>query len=297
MNLLLIGGDGQLGGVLRELVGQDHRLTSTSRQVGRPLRLDLSTIMSDTTPLHNVLNNASPEVVIVAAAMAGVEACEEDERAAMAINAEAPAMIAKAAVERGARIVFFSTDYLFDGADGPYGEDDAPLPLNAYGRSKHAGEQAVQEADPRALVIRTSHVYGPEHQGKNFAYQLADVLRKGGRFAAASDMFFTPTYNRDLGRAVLSLLVKDYVGCCNVGGPEVLTRLEWAQRLARASGLSTGGIDGVFSAHQSQRVQRPPRAGLIVSRLRSLIPDVRLLTVEDAVANWIESPMGRDWLS
>src|ERR1039457_1162839 len=157
MNLLLIGGDGQLGGVLREFVGLGGRLTCTSRRPGSPHRLDLLPILEDPAPLHELMDGAVPHVVIVAAAMAGVDACEDDERTAMKVNAAAPAVVARAAAERGARTVFLSTDYLFDGVAGPYDEDEIPRPLNAYGRSKLAGEQAVQAADPRALVVRASH--------------------------------------------------------------------------------------------------------------------------------------------
>src|SRR5262249_61342144 len=91
---------------------------------------------------------------------------------AVAPSSEVPAWAARLPAKRAAAFVFFSTEYVFDGHDGPYAEDDPVAPLSVYGRSKLDGERAVMAANPRALVVRTTVVYGPEPQGKNFIYQL-----------------------------------------------------------------------------------------------------------------------------
>ena len=126
-----------------------------------------------------------------------MDRCETEVDECQHWNAEVPGALA----QRGAgarRFVYFSTDYVFDGTGGPYGEDDPVGPISAYARSKLAGERAVLETDPTALVVRTTVVYGPEPQGKNFVAQLRGRLGRGERLRVPQDQVSTPTYNVDL---------------------------------------------------------------------------------------------------
>src|SRR4030095_11997232 len=122
------------------------------------------------------------------------------------VNCEGPGALAAAAASSGARTVYLSTEYVFDGTDGPYGEDAVGRPLSVYRRGKLEGEHAVQEADPAALVLRTTVVYGPEAHGRNFAYQLADRLGRGEAMRVPGDQVSSPTYNRDLADALVALV-------------------------------------------------------------------------------------------
>ena len=142
------------------------------------------------------------------------------------MNNAGPAVVAAAAAKVGARTVWYSTDYVFDGgykqsaAKGPYSEADPVAPLNVYGSSKLEGERALLAADPTALAIRTNVVYGPEGVGKNFVYQLARKLAAGEAMNVPSDQVNTPTYNRDLAAATKMLLESGASGLFNIGGSE-----------------------------------------------------------------------------
>src|SRR5262249_14592149 len=128
-----------------------------------------------------VIRALAPEAIVLAAANPNVDRCEDDPHAAWMLNAEAPAEVARAAREIKAFVTFVSTDYVFDGS-GPKREGDATRPLNAYGRTKLAGELATQVLLPHAgAIVRTTGVYGWERGGTNFILQLANRLGRGER--------------------------------------------------------------------------------------------------------------------
>src|ERR1019366_2753823 len=117
-----------------------------------------------------------------------VDGCERDPAKARAANLEQPLGLARVAAEGGGRFVYFSTDYVFDGQNGPYAEDAPTNPLSVYGRVKRDAERALTDAlGDAVLTVRTSWVFGPERQGKNFAYQLARTLAAGKPLVCPSD--------------------------------------------------------------------------------------------------------------
>jgi dTDP-4-dehydrorhamnose reductase len=175
---------------------------------------------------------------------------------------------------------------VFDGRGGPYDEERPLHPLSAYGRSKAEGEAAVREADPTALVVRTTVVYGPEAHGRNFAYQLATRLGRGEPMPVPADQVSSPTYNRDLAAALVRLLDGGVSGVLNVAGPEVVDRADFARRLAVAMGLDPSLVVPRTTAELGQVAPRPLDAGLDVTRLRALLPDLPLRGPEEALAHW-----------
>jgi dTDP-4-dehydrorhamnose reductase len=250
------------------------------------LTLDLVDVAARPALATDLVRQADAGIVFVVGAMTWVDGCEDDPAKATAVNRDAPAALAAAARQRGARTVFFSTEYVFDGAAGPYRESDAARPLSVYGRTKLEGEEAVLEADPGALVVRTTVVWGPEANGRNFAHQLARRLRAGAPMAVPEDQISTPTYNDDLARATVALVDAGVAGVVHVAGAELLDRAAFARRLAAAMGLDPALVQPVPTAALGQRAARPLRAGLRIDRLRSLLPSFEPLDPEAAVAHW-----------
>jgi dTDP-4-dehydrorhamnose reductase len=296
--LLVIGASGQIGGALNERFGSSGAVVGTCRSLaaqptGRVL--DLAEVVSRPVLAESLLDEVHPEVVVIAGAMTHVDGCEESGELAMRINRDAPAVVARAAHAAGARTVFISSEYVFDGNSGPYSEEDVPHPLSVYGRSKLEGEAAVLAADSQALILRTTVVYGPEEQGKNFAYRLASQLTSGKTLLAPQDQLSSPTYNRDLAGALAGLLEAGAAGIFNVVGPEVMDRLEFARRLAGAAGLDTRLIEGVDTVSLNQRAPRPLIAGLKVEKLRANLPALHLHSVEEAARDWMANPRGKPW--
>jgi dTDP-4-dehydrorhamnose reductase len=296
MRALVIGASGQVGGALCAQLGAAHAVGIGRASTGASSPgLDLERLCDDPEPARRWLARERFDAVFIAAAMTWVDGCEESPALAQRTNAEGPRVLAVVARAAGAKTVLFSTEYVFDGHSGPYAEDSAPHPLSVYGASKLAGERAVLEADPSALVLRTTVVYGPEVQGKNFAYRLAAELCAGRRVRVPADQITTPTYGPDLAGAAVALAARGASGIVHVVGPETMDRAEHARRLARAAGLDPSGIEPVSTASLGQRASRPLRAGLRCERLRTLLTDVTLRTVEEAVADWRAHPRGRPW--
>lgn len=270
MRALVLGGSGQVGAALvRVLTARGDPVVATHHRVPLPGTRPLDLV--DEAAVRALIGEVAPDVVFCPAGLTHVDACEDRPDEAFRANAEAPAAAARAAAARRARFVFFSTEYVFDGTAGPYAEDAPVRPLSVYGRSKAEGERAVLAADPRALVVRTAGVYGPEPQGKNFVYQVLRRAAVGEAVRVPSDQCSTPTYNGDLAEAVVALVERGAGGVVHVAGPTVLDRYAFARLVCEVFGLPAECLVPVATAELGQRAPRPLQAGLRVDRCRRLL--------------------------
>src|SRR5262245_28146345 len=270
MRALVIGGSGQVGAALeRALVGRGHTAVATHYRVSQPGTLQLD--VRDNAATSRVMSDVAPDVVFCPAGLTFVDYCEEHPDEAFEANCEAPAQAAKLAAKRNAAFVFFSTEYVFDGRQGPYGEDDPVAPLSVYGRSKLDGERAVMAANPRALVVRTTVVYGPEPQGKNFVYQLRRRIAAGETMKVPADQRSSPTFNVDLATATVELVERACCGVVHVAGPSVIDRYAFARLACDVFGLDASLVIPVATADLQQRAARPLNAGLRIDRVRRQI--------------------------
>jgi dTDP-4-dehydrorhamnose reductase len=292
--VLVVGAGGQVGGAVCAALGRRAVGTWRTPPPGG-LSADLEELAARPSRAEELVARAAPGAVVVAAGMTWVDGCERQPALADAVNRDGPAALARAAATAGARTVYLSTEYVFDGRDGPYDEDRPITPLSAYGRSKAEGEGAVREADPDALVVRTTVVYGPEAHGRNFAYQLAARLGRGEAMPVPADQVSSPTYNPDLAAALVGLLDAGTRGVVNVAGPEVMDRVAFARRLATAMGLDAGLVVPRTTAELGQEAPRPLDAGLEVGRLRRLLPGLVLRAPEEAVAHWAATAPPVPW--
>jgi dTDP-4-dehydrorhamnose reductase len=270
MRALVIGGSGQVGRALLDaLAERGHAVTGTHHRTpvaGMP-RLDLA----DTAAVAGLMADLRPDWIFCTGALTHVDYCEDHPGEAERINRHGPGAVAAAAAGVGARVVLFSTDYVFEGSAGPYSEDDPPRPLSVYGRTKLEGEQALTASGVRALVIRTSWVYGPDHQAKNFVCQLIRRCRAGERMLVPADQVSTPTYNQDLAGASVELAERDVAGVLHVAGPTVLDRHAFALLAADVFDLDPSLISPVTTASLGQRAPRPLRGGLRADRVRRIL--------------------------
>jgi dTDP-4-dehydrorhamnose reductase len=270
LRVLVIGASGQVGAAITARLGErGHAVVGTHHGVAQPGTLPLD--LSDTSATERLIAEAAPDWVVCPAGLTHVDRCEDHPDEAMSVNRDAPAAAARAAAKRGAGFVYFSTEYVFDGTAGPYAEDDPIHPLSVYGLSKLEGERRAVEENPRTIVIRTTVVYGPEPQGKNFVYQLLRRARAGEKARVPSDQVSSPTYNRDLAAATVEMIERDFRGVLHVAGPAVLDRYAFALEVCSVFGLDPGFIESVETATLGQRARRPLRAGLAIARARGLL--------------------------
>ncbi|MGE0710520.1 MAG: NAD(P)-dependent oxidoreductase [Planctomycetota bacterium] len=273
MRVLVVGASGQLGGhLVRGFTAAGHEVSGTCHSQGGPelLRVDLD----DEAALCAASRAVRAELVVLAAGWTWVDANEDDPAAAWRRNCDHPLALARACAAEGARFVTYSTDYVFDGERGGYREDDPPRPLNVYGEAKLGLERGLAEL-PGALVLRTSTVYGPEAQGKNFVYQLVRRLRAGQPFRVPSDQTATPSYAPDVAAVTLALVERGAEGVWHVTGPDALDRGAFSAKVCAEWGLDPSGFEALPTAALGQKARRPLRADLDTSKLRAAGLEVR----------------------
>ena len=268
----VIGGSGQIGGwLLRVLADRGYEAVGTYATVPFPGldRVDAA----DLDGAAAWVRAKRPDVLFYPAGFTWVDGCERDPSRAASANLEQPLNLARAAADAGARFVYFSTDYVFDGENGPYDEESPANPLSAYGRSKRDAEVALaDELGGRALSARTSWVFGPERQGKNFAYQLVKALSEGKEMVCPSDQVSNPSYGPDVARAVVDLVEQGRSGLVHVAGSEVIGRVEFARAIAEGFGLDPGLVVGKTTAELGQTTPRPLQGGLLTPKLDAWLP-------------------------
>jgi dTDP-4-dehydrorhamnose reductase len=230
----------------------------------------------DEKAVSRLLRDLRPEVVYLPASEPNVDLCEREPEATAPMNVGVAESVSRAANGAGARLVFFSTDYVFDGADGPYAEDDEPNPLSEYGRQKLAGERWALET-PRALVIRTAVVYGWERQAKNFVVRLIDADRNAGHWRVPVDQIGSPTYAPNLAEAVVELAHRGAAGIYHVAGAQPASRYEFAVEATRVFGLENVRIEPVETSELGQEAVRPLSAALYVDKAQAALERARLL--------------------
>lgn len=194
--ILLIGKEGQVGGQLSTLLQPLGKLVTFGKD-------DLDLTQADR--IRETLREVRPQVIVNAAAYTAVDKAEEEAELAQAVNATAPAILAEEAKRQGAALVHFSTDYVFDGnKPGPYTEEDAPNPLSVYGRTKLAGDEAIQSAGPPHLIFRTGWVYGL--QGKNFLLTIRRLAKERDELKIVDDQVGSPTWCRTIAQITANVL-------------------------------------------------------------------------------------------
>lgn len=196
--ILITGRSGQVGAELVTALASLGEIMACDRS-----RLDLA----DSTAIAATVREFRPSIIVNAAAYTAVDRAEEEPDQAMAINGTAPGILAAEAKRLGAWLVHYSTDYVFDGTKpGAYDEEDVPNPLNVYGRTKLAGERAMQASGANHLILRTSWVYGAT--GKNFLVTIRRLAAERDELKIVNDQFGAPTWCRDIATATATILAR-----------------------------------------------------------------------------------------
>lgn len=282
MKLLVIGASGLVGlKVARKAIdaGMDVAGTYNSRGADPGFPCTKADV-TDAQGVRRLVSEAAPDAVVNATALHDVDYCELHAAESDAVNAEAVGVLARACADAGAKLVHLSTDYVFDGAKGsPYSEDDEAAPLNAYGRSKLAGEKLVGGGH---AVVRTSVVYGwtpaelagvPSSSGKgvNFALWLLKSLSSGKPVSIVADQYATATLADSLADSLLKIAESSESGTFHVAGADCQSRYEFAVDLASAFGHDAGLVSPTESARFAQKAERPARSCLDSSKARRLL--------------------------
>ncbi len=286
MRITIFGIDGQLGGALRRALA-DHEVCPAPHA-----RADVT----DARAVARAVHDDAPHWVINAAAMTHVDRCETEPEAALRVNALGALHVARAAREAGARSLTVSTDYVFDGsATRPIPESDPPRPLNVYGASRLAGEHLAALADPAAVIVRTSGLFGHDpcrgKGGANFVETMLRLAAERDALEVVDDEVLSPTYAEDLAAQIRVLLEADPPpGVYHAVSHGACSWNAFARQIVLRAGLRTP-VHAVSSAHWGAPARRPAYSALRNAALESLGID-RMPSWEDALARYLAARAG-----
>ncbi|MCY0886494.1 MAG: SDR family oxidoreductase [Firmicutes bacterium] len=264
MRSVVIGASGQVGTAVAAVAAERGEVRGTAFRHPAPGLTPLD--MTDGEAVARFLDEAEPDVVWIPAAATDVDRCERDPEWGYTVNVLGPRRVAEAAELRGLKVVFFSTDYVFDGRHGPYSEDDPPRPLMAYGRQKLEAERWLLDHCTRLLIVRTAWIYSEEARPRNFVYRVLEQLASGQPVPAAIDQLNTPTYASDLVRRALDLLERGTQGVVHLAGRDRMSRYALTRTIAGLAGYDPGPVRPVRLAALQLPAPRPLDGGLVSVR-------------------------------
>jgi len=259
--ILVIGAKGMLG---RDLMGILHSAFSKDEIIGWDIEeMDIQKEDETITKVEKL----RPEIVIHIAAYTDVDGCERDQEKAFAVNAEGTKHVVRAASKCHSKIVYLSTDYVFDGEKGePYSESDPPHPLNVYGHSKLKGERYVQEGVKDFLIIRTQWLYGPF--GRNFVDSILQQATVKSALSIVNDQMGSPTYTLDLARAISELIRVEARGIFHVTNSDFCTWYAFAETILKFSGVNRVKVLPISSKELGRPATRPSYSVLSGQKLK-----------------------------
>ena len=267
MKILVTGASGLLGTKIvnftntSEIYGTYYQ-NPVYFDYGKTFRLDVSKRNAT-----NLIRKTAPDVVVHTAAYTNVDRCELDRKNAYQINVEGTSNVALGA--RNSKLVYISTDYIFDGEAGMYHENDEPNPVSYYGQTKLEGEQIVQEICDNYIIARTSVLYG-WHTRLNFVSWVIHELQKRNKINIVTDQVNSPTLADDLAEQIMILIKRDEQGIFHTAGGERISRYEFAREIARIFELDETLITPVTSEQLKWIAKRPKDSSLDVEKISKI---------------------------
>ncbi|MFA6209705.1 MAG: NAD(P)-dependent oxidoreductase [Candidatus Obscuribacterales bacterium] len=288
---LVIGASGQVGAVLLEQLNRNgvttrgtfchhgqalHQaeLGSSKLELVKPseqqalVKLDLL----DRQQISDVIADFAPDCIYLAGAYTDVDGCELEPERSNAINVQGVRDLVAAARDLSScRLIYFSSDFVFDGLRGPYDEKAKPSPASVYGKHKVEAERVIASSGMSNVIIRTSSVFGADPQSKNFIARLLTTLKNGEVMIVPNDQVANPTYNETLATAAIELCSSYHQGLYHVAGATRVSRYQLALDAAAIFELPTNLIEATSTPSLKQAAKRPLNGGLVINRAKSAL--------------------------
>lgn len=226
--------------------------------------------ITDAVALNDYILAEKPQIIVHGAAMTQVDACELDKQSCYNVNVSATRFLIDAAKVVGSKIIYLSTDFVFDGKSGPYKEDDEPSPVNYYGSTKVVAENAVKKSGLRWSIVRTVLVYGQTLPStrSNIVAWVKENLEAKKSIKVVSDQQRTPTYVNDLVDGIVRVITRQAEGIYHIAGRELLSPYHMALKIASHLGLDATLIEKVDSSTFTQPAERPKVTGFEIAKAR-----------------------------
>ena len=273
-SVLVTGSNGLLGQKITErlLETKQFNLIATSKGANRfPVEqgYDYTEMdILDPEQVKSVVEKFQPDAIIHTAAMTNVDTAEAEKEMARQLNVESVKTLVSLCEEHNIQLIHLSTDFIFDGAHGPYDELDAPNPLSFYGLTKLEAEEVIKSSTCRWAILRTILVYGigSDMSRSNIVLWAKAALEKGEPIQVVNDQWRTPTLAEDLADCCLLAVEKDARGVYNASGKDLMSIAELVERVADFWHLDKSPIRQVSSASLNQTARRPAKTGFILDK-------------------------------
>lgn len=278
MKVLITGSNGLLGQKLVNLFCEnDYEVVAVSRGNNRnnykKKYTYYNTDLIDFDTILKIINQEAPDVIINSAAMTNVDECEVRKQDCDLINVELVKQLTQVSKQKGIHLIHISTDFIFDGKNGHYKEDDQPNPLNYYGFSKLKSENAIVKSQIRYTILRTILVYGKVDNMKadNFVIWIKNSIENKKTLTIIDDQFRMPTFVDDLSQACLLSVQKKAYGIFNVSSNELISIYDMAIDIANTFNLDTTYIKRISTDELNQRAERPAITGFNLQKSHEIL--------------------------
>lgn len=270
MKALVIGASGLIGShLMRTCQARGWDTIGTYHNFAQP---DLSFLeLTNVDAVRSLIQISHPDVIFLPAYLSNVDYCELHPEQTYQINVVGSLNVAISAREVAAKLVFYSSDYVFNGEHGPYTETDAPDPICIYGQQKLEIEQKISHVWDDFLILRVTVVYGWEVQGKNFVNRLIKSLKSDLNIKVPQDQVGSPTLVNDIAEASCRLVETSAKGVFHVAGTDWIDRYQFAREVAKIFNLPAQQIIPVVTSELGQAARRPLKAGMKCDRLKQAI--------------------------
>lgn len=286
MKILIIGASGLVGGnCLRYLSTQNHDCIGT--YFSYPAK---DTVYYDTLNIENPdnfdLDAFAPEVIIHCGALTHVDYCEQHPEESERLTVQSTQNVIEIARKFSTKLIFISTDYIFDGENGPYDEEAIANPISVYGQHKWEAEELIKKSNLHHIILRITNVYGDEERGKNFVARIIEQATKGQHLTLKLpvDQYATPINAHDIAKAINLLLKADEQGIYNIASTDYMNRVQLALRILKYFPKASYDLIPLTTQEMNPPAARPLQGGLKSNKFLSKYPNFLFSTVDEYVS-------------
>jgi len=272
--ILITGATGQLGRSVVEELQPHFNILSTARKIPVETLTACPVVemdISNKSIVQQVVSKHEPDVLIHLAAMTNVDGCEREKEKAWDINVKGTEHLLQVISGSETRIIFISTDYVFDGEYGPYGVDAKPSPINYYGKSKLAAENAIRGGRNAWVILRTNVLYGAGGSPASFVRWVTESLKIGNEIRVVDDQYGNPTWTGSLAESIKLLIVLNSEGLFHYGGADFISRHQFALIIAETYNLDQSLIKKISTEELGQLAKRPLQSGLTTNKIEETV--------------------------
>ena len=284
MNVLIIGAPGLVGGNCLSHFSEQDDLDVTGTYFSYMTgELSFYDTLDSDNPKNFDVESLRPDTIVHCGALTHVDYCEDHEDESYEKTVKSTLNVIDLCKKFGAKMVFISTDYVFDGESGPYDEEAAVNPLGVYAKHKLEAEQAVLRELPNSIVIRITNVYGDEERKKNFVIRIVDQILEGKKLTLKLpvDQYATPVNAWDVARAIFLLVSDNKSGIYNINSSDYVNRVELVEIILARFPDADYEMEQLSTAELSQAAPRPLKGGLKNDKFLVEYPDFHFSTVND----------------